>query len=207
MKISVSFLSIEESLIPKLVKLNKTSADFFHFDIMDGDFVENKTRNFAIDTIISKVLKKPYDVHLMVKDVKKYVDDYSKLKPTHITFHLEVGNTKELIEYVKEKNIEVGISLKPATPIKDLLPYLKDIDVVLVMSVEPGKGGQEFLEEAVTRIDYLEKYRHEHNLAFMIQVDGGINDETIKKCQNADIAVVGSYIVNSENYEEQISKL
>ncbi len=206
MKLAASFLGVKNPV--KVIKeLNDSKIDFFHYDIMDGIFVKNKTRDFKEDLVLKKIMKKPFDVHLMVKDVRNYVDLYKTLNPLWITFHLEIGETKELINYVKNQNIEVGLSLNPNTSIEKLIPFLKEIDVVLVMSVEAGLGGQKFLNKVIDRIAYLHNYRKNHGLSFLIQVDGGINNKTIKKCQLADIAVVGSYITSSSNYNEQITFL
>ncbi len=207
MQIAVSFLGIEKDLVKNLQLLNKTDVDYFHYDIMDGKFVENKTGLFKQDLAISKTLKKSFDVHLMVDDVKKYVDQYMLLKPEWITFHLEIGDTDNLIKYIKDKKIDVGISIKPNTAIDKLLPFLAKVDVVLIMSVEPGAGGQRFLKKAIDRINYLYKYRQEHNLKYIIQVDGGINDKTIKMVRTADVVVVGSFITNSNDYQKKLDLL
>ena len=129
------------------------------------------------------------------------------MNPEFITFHYEgssdVGN---VINYIKHKNLKVGISIKPSTDIKEILEYLEYVDLILVMSVEPGKGGQQFMEESVKKIDALNELRLKNNYNYLIEVDGGINDETIEKCKNADICVVGSYITK-QDYETAIYKL
>ncbi len=207
MKIAVSFLEIKKNLIENIKKLNNAKISTFHFDIMDGCFVLNKTRDFEEDKQLAQIMAKPFDVHLMVKDVKKYVDWYAKLNPEWITFHLEIGNTKELIKYIKRKKLDVGISIKPDTSIEKIIPYLDEIDVVLLMSVPPGKGGQKFLKKTTARIEYLYKYRQQKNLSFLIQVDGGINDKTIKEVSKADVVVVGSYITKCKEYDNQVENL
>lgn len=206
MKIAVSFLGIKNNLTTNIKKLNQLDFDYFHFDIMDGNFVKNKSRTFLEDQEIAKLMKKKFDIHLMVSDVKAYIDQYQKLKPMWLTFHVEVRDVDYLIDYLKSKNIKVGLSLKPKTKIEKLIPYLDRIDQVLIMSVEPGYGGQLFLKSAIKKIDYLYEYRQKHNLKYLIQVDGGINDKTIAYCKNADIAVVGSFITN-KNYQQQIELL
>ncbi len=208
MKISASFLSIEENLKKNVEILDKTSIDYLHLDIMDGEFVENFT--YTIDEIIPilKNTTKPKDIHLMVNNVIKYVDDFKVLKPKYITFHLEaVQDPKKIIDYIKNNNINVGVSIKPETSIDLLLPYLPIIDLVLIMSVEPGYGGQEFITDIVEKIDNLNTLKKKNNYDYVIQVDGGINNKTIKYCKKADIIVVGSYITNGSNYQEQINKL
>lgn len=204
MKISASFLSIKEDMEKNLEKLDKTNIDYLHVDIMDGIFVPNKTSNQIIDLL--KNTNKPKDVHLMVSDVKAYIDEYSKLNPVYITVHIEaLSNPLEIINYIKGKNIKVGFSIKPNTDIEILKPYLEYLDLILVMSVEPGKGGQEFIGSSKEKIDMLKELQKDYH--YLIEVDGGINKETIKHCQNADIVVIGSYITNSTDYNEKVDSI
>ena len=148
------------------------------------------------------------DVHLMVKDVKKYIDDYSELNPEFITFHLEAtDNVLNTLNYIKSKNIKVGISIKPNTKVEQLLEYLPLIDLVLVMSVEPGFGGQTFVENSINKVNQLYDIRENNKYNYLIEVDGGINNVNIKYLNKCDIVVVGSYIVNNDNYEKAINKL
>lgn len=208
MKISASILSIKEDIKEKVKEIDNLDIDYIHLDIMDGKFVVNKTKEFKSihENVVD--MKKPLDVHLMVKDVKSYIDKYALLNPEIITFHIEaVDNPKEIIDYIKSKNIKVGMSVKPNTDIEDLGPYLKQIDLVLVMSVEPGKGGQEFIDDMEAKIDELRLLKNAYNYSYLIEVDGGINDKTIYKCINADIVVVGSYITNSDNYLKRLNTL
>lgn len=207
MKISASFLDIKEPKQQELFKLSNLDVDYIHLDVMDGIFVENKTYSYEEFKDIVKYVTKPKDIHLMVSDVKRYIDEYANMNPEFITFHYEassdVGN---VINYIKHKNLKVGISIKPSTDIKEILEYLEYVDLILVMSVEPGKGGQQFMEESVKKIDALNELRLKNNYNYLIEVDGGINDETIEKCKNADICVVGSYITK-QDYETAICKL
>lgn len=208
MKISASFLSIKDNLKENIEILDKTNIDYLHLDIMDGEFVNNKT--YSIDEIKNLLsnTNKAKDVHLMVSDVVKYINEFKTLNPEFITFHLEAtNNPNEIISYLKQMNIRVGISIKPNTSVDTILSYLNDIDLILIMSVEPGLGGQEFIKDVVSKIDYLKKLKKEKNYNYVIEVDGGINDQTINYCQNADIVVVGSYITNSDNYQTQVDKL
>ena len=205
MKIAVSFLSIKDNIKEEVNKLDKLDIDFIHVDVMDNIFVPNKTMDIdGFKNILDGTLK-PKDVHIMVSDVKKYVDDFSMLNPEYITYHYETNiNHMEMINYIKSKGIKVGLSIKPNTKveeIKELLPY---IDLVLVMSVEPGEGGQIFLESAVDKVNYLYELKKDYN--YVIEVDGGINLETSKLVSNADILVVGSYIT-SGNYKERVESL
>lgn len=206
MLISGSYLSIKNNLKENIIKLDKSNIDYLHLDIMDKKFVPNLTWDInTIKTLLNGTTKK-YDVHLMVNDVYKYIDEYSTLNPEYITIHLEAtSNIMEVIKYIKNKNIKVGISIKPNTSVKELIPYLKYIDLVLVMSVEPGFGGQKFIPNTTNKLRTLNELKKEYN--FMIEVDGGINDDTIKYCMYADIIVVGSFITNSDNYNQQIELL
>ncbi len=208
MQISVSYLSSYYSKEKTVMMLESTSADFIHVDLMDGGFVPN--RNFTIESV-TKLLKnheKPLDIHLMTFDPLLYINDLATLNPTYITFHLE--STKDIIktiELIKRNNIKVGLSIKPATNILELMPYLTLVDLVLLMSVEPGAGGQSFIYHIADKLQDLIKIRKENNLNFKIAMDGGLNDDTIKLVKDIDIAVVGSYICKSNDYDEKIDKL
>ena len=152
MKISASYLSIKENLEENIIKLSNTNVDYIHVDIMDGKFVSNTN----ITDINILELNKPLDIHLMVKDVYKFIDMYKNLKPEYITFHLEIEeNLFEIIDYIKSNGIKAGLSIKPNTDIGLLTPYLHLLDLILVMSVEPGKGGQEFIIDSKEKIDAL----------------------------------------------------
>ena len=205
--ISASFLSIKDNIKENIKKLDNTSIDMLHVDIMDGIFVPNKTWNINEVNELLIDTKKKKDVHLMVNDVKKYIDDFKIIKPEYITFHYEaIDNIFDTIRYIKSLNIKVGLSIKPNTNIEDIKPYLKYLDLVLVMSVEPGKGGQKFIESSIGKIDYLYNERINNNYQYLIEVDGGINDITSKLCSKADILVIGSFITNGD-YQEQINKI
>lgn len=208
MKISVSYLSSYYSKEKTIDLIESTSADYIHVDLMDGGFVPNK--NFTISEVLNllKNHQKPLDIHLMTFDPIIYIEELSKLKPEYITFHLEA--TKDVvstIELIKRNNIKVGLSLRPNTNILELMPYLTLVDLVLIMSVEPGAGGQGFIKESINRLEELTHIRTENNLNFKIAMDGGINQETIKELKNLDIAISGSYICKSNAYEERIKKL
>lgn len=205
MKISASFLQIQND-IEKVIELNKVS-DGMHYDVMDGIFVENKTIPFEIMQKIDKFITKPKDIHLMVKDVYKYIDMYKKTNPEYIIFHYEATTeVTKIIEYIKSLGIKVGLAINPNTSLNCITKYLKDLDLILVMSVYPGKGGQEFIDVS-NKIKYLNDYKKNNILNYKIEVDGGINDKTIQKIKGADIAVVGSFITSSDNYEMQIKKV
>ena len=204
LKVSVSFIKNKyNNEFRTIYDINYTSADYIHVDIMDGKFVDNK--NYDINDVV-KFLDgntKPLDVHLMCYDLEKYIVEYADLLPEFITFHLEATDkVNELIDMIHSYGIKCGISIKPNTSIKELLPYLDKIELVLIMSVEPGKGGQKFMPIAIDKINKLRKL----NKNIIISVDGGINNETVKLV-NTDMVVSGSYVCMSDNYEEKIMQL
>lgn len=208
MKVSVSILSLKEKINENIKMLNNTNVDFFHLDIMDDVFVNNKTWAYNEIKPLVKDVTKPFDVHLMVCDLKSYIDSFKKLNPKYITFHYEaVEDVSYFIKYIKDLDIKVGLSIKPDTDISVLYPYMKDLDLILVMSVNPGHGGQDFIEGTTKKIDELIKKRKENNYDYLISVDGGINDKTVHKVKKADIVVSGSYVVSSENYANAIDFL
>lgn len=207
MKISASYLGIRDDFSNNIIKLDNSNIDYIHMDIMDGLFVNNKTMDTKLLYTLLKNTNKPKDIHLMVNNIKEYVDNYMIFNPTFITIHLEASvNIMDDINYIKSKNVGVGLSIKPNTNISDLYPFLPYIDQVLIMSVEPGYGGQEFIPTTIDKINKLVKYREENDLGFIISVDGGINERNIRNI-NSDMVVVGTFITNNTNYNEQIEKL
>ena len=197
--IAVSLLSIKDNL-EKIEEVGRLNPDYIHIDIMDGEFVPNKVDMLDLPEFESK-----RDVHLMVHDVKKYVDLYKKYDPEYITFHYEANvDIKGMIRYIHNFGIKAGIAIKPGTSVSSIRNYLDDVELVLVMSVEPGAGEQVFMPESVNKIKELKVLRDNNNrYNYSIEVDGGINDETSKMCEDADILVVGSYITKSDDYEEK----
>ena len=207
MKLSASILNIKEPKREEVGKLSKLDIDYVHVDVMDGIFVDNTTYSYEEFKEILSLSDKPKDVHLMVSDVKKNIDLFANLNPEFITFHYEaISEVGSVINYLKSKNIKVGLSIKPGTDVSEITSFLPYVDLVLVMSVEPGKGGQEFIENSVNKINDLYKIRESQGYNYLIEVDGGINPDTIKKCDKVDIAVVGNYIT-SRDYNEAIENL
>ena len=206
MKVAVSYLS-SKNIIEDLRKLNVTDVDYIHVDVMDGKFVKNKTMSFSELKEIHRYTSKRLDVHLMVKKPLKYIDDYATLNTEFITIHIENKYVDKSLELIDSYGIKKGLSIKPNTPLDTLDPYLDKIDLILVMSVEPGKGGQEFIESTIDKIKGLKKKLKEHNSKALISVDGGINDVVAKKLKDVDILVSGSYILSNSNYQEQINNL
>ena len=214
--ISTSLLSVKkEKVIDTVYKLEDANTNYFHIDVMDGEFVENDTHDIMLEycEYLDNITKIPLDIHLMVKDVKNFVDSYLIFNPNIITFHYEACKDKEevmkLINYIKEKGRRVGISIKPETDVKEILEFLPYVHVVLVMTVEPGKGGQELISSTIEKIKELNSYREEHNLDYEIEADGGIKVENSEKIidAGADILVAGTAIINSKDYAETIKKL
>lgn len=205
MKVSVSVLSEYDRLIAAVKKVNESTADFIHVDVMDGKFVDNEKFSVEVVKDIISISKKPLDVHLMVKDLKT-IKKYALLKPEYLTFHVEVLNDREIIDYVKKLGIKVGLAINPETSINELYPYIDDVDLILFMSVKPGYGGQPFKEEVIDKIKSFKKMAPSD---LVISVDGGINDKTISLCKYAgcDMVVAGSFITNSDNYDEKIREL
>ena len=206
-QIAASFLDIKEPKTLEVSKLDSLNIDYLHLDVMDGIFVDNKTYTYEEFYDITRYTTKPKDIHLMVSDVKKYIDEFSKMNPEFITFHYEAASeVSSVINYIKDLGIKVGMSIKPSTDISEIVKYLDYLDLILVMSVEPGRGGQTFIEDSVRKIEQLYNLREQNHYAYKIEVDGGINDETIKKCEKADICVVGSFITK-QDYSEALRKL
>lgn len=205
MKISASFLSIKDNIKENIKKLDNTRIDYLHLDIMDGKFVPNETWNLTELKDLLEGHNKPLDVHLMVDNVYSYIDKFAKLNPEFITFHYEaVEDPYLVVDYIKSYDIKAGISIKPDTDVKVLDDLLDYVDLILIMSVEPGNGGQKFIETTYEKVKYLKERKKCYK--YLIEVDGGINDTNIKNLK-CDIAVVGSFITNSDNYAEQLNKL
>lgn len=207
MLISTSFLS-SKNLIHDLRELDKTDTDYIHVDIMDGKFVKKKTMPFKEMRNIYKYTNKRLDVHLMVKNPKRYIEDYASLNTEYISFHIESDeNIEKNLQLIKEYGIKSGLAINPDTEIKELVPYLPLLDLVLVMSVEPGAGGQDFIVKTKDKIKELKILLSEYNSDVKISVDGGVNDVTKEYCTDCDILVSGSYIINGDNLQEKIDSL
>lgn len=204
MKISVSYLKEIDNYKEVIKKIESTSADFIHIDVLDNTFAKGETINF--DDLKKIEFKKEIDVHLMSSDLDKQIDNYSKLNPKYITIQEEVKDTIKYINKIKNKGIKVGLAINPETDISALYPYLGLIDLVLILSVNPGKGGQKFIMDVIGKLQELKELQDRYY--YKIEVDGGVTNENIKYVSNyIDIAVVGSYITDSKDYEEKIDDL
>ena len=211
--IAPSILSADfSSLYDEIKSLKEDGASYLHFDVMDGHFVNNISFGSYVLNCISKKVDLIKDVHLMITDPLKYYLDFVKAGADLITFHYEAIKEEEillLINKIRENNVKVGISIKPNTDVKKVEPYLSFVDLILIMSVEPGFGGQEFIESSLEKINYLDKKRKENNFLYKIEVDGGINNLTAPKVieNGADILVSGSYIFKSKDRKSAIKLL
>ena len=215
-EISTSVLSInKENAIKTLYELEVAKTDYFHIDVMDGNFVENNTNNTMLEycEYLNSITNIPLDIHLMVADVEEYIKQYLVFEPNIITFHIEaaknIEEAKKWINLIKENNCKVGVSIKPNTNIEEVYDVLPYIHNVLVMTVEPGKGGQELIPKTIEKIKMLKQYVNENKLEVDIAADGGINLENVQKLTTAgcNIIVAGVSVTSSGNYKETIQKL
>ncbi len=211
-KIAPSILSCDFTSLGEEVK-SVSNADYIHIDVMDGHFVPNITIGACVYKNLKKYTNIPLDVHLMISDPSKYACDFIKAGSDVLTFHYEAIKSEEeidaLIAYIHSQNVMAGISIKPSTDVKVLNKYLSKMDVILVMSVEPGFGGQKFMDNSLEKIQYLFDMRQKYHYHYLIEVDGGINKETLISCKKAgcDIFVAGTYIFNSNNRNGLIEEL
>lgn len=215
-EISTSILSVLKGQEAKtFFALEKAKTDYFHIDVMDGKFVEKNTykKMFEYASYIKRISNVPLDVHLMVENVRGAIDDFSALEPNIITFHYEAckddEEVREFINLIKEYNARVGISVKPDTDIEKIYKFLPYIHNVLIMTVEPGKGGQTLLTDMLEKIKKLKKYVEKENLEVDIEADGGINLTTAPKVKEAgaNILVSGTAIIIAKDYKEIIDEL
>ena len=216
MEVSTSLLSVKkEDIIQTIYNLEVAKTDYFHIDVMDGRFVENDTSETMriYCEYLNQITNVPIDVHLMVTNVKEYIDSYSIFNPNIISFHYEACKDKEevnkYINQIKERDCKVGLAIKPNTKVDDIIEFLPKINLLLIMSVEPGKGGQEFIASTLEKIKYAKEKIDESGLDTEIEVDGGINIENAKdvKEAGATIAVSGTAIINSKDYSYTIGKI
>ena len=221
-EVSTSILSMKEKEESKTIMgLEIAKTDYFHIDVMDGKFVLKNTYEKMIEysSYIKRISNLPLDVHLMVEDVRGAIDDFLSFEPNIITFHLEAikNSDKEkekeeilnIIKYIKENNCKVGIAIKPDTKIEEVYEFLPYIHMCLIMTVEPGKGGQELIETTIGKIKTLKKYIDENDIEIDIEVDGGINLATANKVKEAgaNILVSGTAILMAKDYKLIIDEL
>ena len=197
MRVNVSILSNNLKPIDIIKKLDNSKCDLIHLDIMDGKFVKNKTWTFSEIKKLTSYSHLPLDVHLMVEKPEKYIEDYALLNTNDIIFHYEaVKDIESMINLIKSYGLKVGIAVNPNTNVELLFPYLNKIDLVLIMSVYPGESGQSFIENSLEKIKILKEEIIKQEVKTLIEVDGGINDETALLCKEAgvDVLVSASFI-------------
>ena len=193
-EVSVSFLS-KINYKEIIEKLNKTNCDYIHFDVMDGIFVPNKNLTCHELKKYLKLSSKKNDIHLMVEKPLKYLKAIKKYNVSYVTIHYEIKDYLKYIDIIKDFGFKVGISIKPDTKVESIFPILDKIDLVLIMSVEPGASGQSFIKETKDKLLALRKEITKRGLNTKISVDGGINDKTLKFVDNSDILVSASYVI------------
>ncbi|HCF65188.1 MAG TPA: hypothetical protein DER13_02910 [Clostridiales bacterium] len=215
-EVSASILNMDnENAIKNLYELETALIDYFHIDVMDGKFVKDNTTEKMIEysEYISSISSLPLDIHLMVEDVEQYIKSFSVFEPNLITFHIEARKNKEeifeLIKLVKESNSRVGLAIKPNTKIEEIYNYLPYIHSVLIMTVEPGLGGQELIPETIDKISRMKKYLEQEKLEVDIQADGGINLQNIDLLKQAGVSnvVVGNALMKTKDKKDMINKL
>jgi len=215
-EVSTSILTMEKGEETKTIfALEAAKTDYFHIDVMDGKFVEKNTYKKMMEnsSYIKRISNLPLDVHLMVEDVKTAVDDFLAVEPNIITFHYEAckdsSEVLDIIKYIKENNCKVGLAIKPNTNLEDIYEFLPYIHMCLVMTVEPGKGGQKLIKATVDKVRDLKKYINDNNIEIDIEVDGGINlvtANTVKEA-GANILVSGTAILMAKDYKVIIDEL
>ncbi|MDY5489464.1 MAG: ribulose-phosphate 3-epimerase [Butyricimonas virosa] len=209
--VSPSLLSADFLHLSKDIEMvNRSQADWFHLDIMDGVFVPNISYGLPVVSQIKKMATKPLDVHLMIVQPERYVEAFHKAGTDILTVHYEAcTHLHRTIQQIKAQGMKAGVSLNPHTPVSLLEDVIEDIDVVLLMSVNPGFGGQSFIEQTINKVDKLKKLIMESNSHTLIEIDGGVNFETGKRLVNAgaDALVAGSFVFNSPDPEANIKGL
>lgn len=209
MKVSVSILGLDDRK-KAISLLNNTNCDYIHIDVMDGSFVPNK--QFTTEEInnLEIISKKKFDVHLMVDNPRKYIENLDISNIEYIIVHSEIAkDINELLDLIKSYNVKCGLSIKPNTDISILTPYLNKLDLILVMSVEPGFSGQEFISNSLDKVSKLKQIIKNNNLDIVMAIDGGINgsNASLVKKSGIDMVVSGSYVTNSLDYQDKINDL
>ncbi len=211
MKISPSILSADFANLERDIRLvEEGGADYIHVDVMDGHFVPNLTFGANIVSAIRPITKLPLDCHLMIENPENYIADFAKAGADIITVHVEsTHHIHRAIQLIKNHGVKAGVVINPGTAIESIMPVLSEVDMVLVMTVNPGFGGQSFIKETVSKIALLDTLKKDKGYNFEIEVDGGISPETAKICKDAGatVFVAGSYIYDAQNPIERLTCL
>jgi ribulose-phosphate 3-epimerase len=209
--VSPSLLSANFNELSKDIEMiNRSQADWFHLDIMDGVFVPNISFGFPIVSHVNKLAKKPLDVHLMIVDPDRYIKDFKNAGADYLTVHYEAcPHLHRTIQAIKAEGMKAGVSLNPHTPVSSLEDVVADIDLVLLMSVNPGFGGQKYIENTYKKIKQLRELSKDCNPNLIIEIDGGVDNSNAQKLVDAgaNALVAGSYVFKSEQPEQTITKL
>lgn len=198
--VAPSILSADFANLEKEIKaIEKAGADWIHVDVMDGHFVPNLTIGAPVVKALRPVTSLPLDVHLMIENPEKYIEAFAKAGADYLTIHVESSpDPKQVLKNIRQLGCRPGITLKPATPVEEVLPYLPFVDLVLVMTVNPGFGGQKFMSDQVPKISTLRQRIQEDQLSVLIEVDGGVAESTVALCKEADVLVAGSYVFGQD---------
>ena len=209
MKVSLSILTIDYANVKESLDKIIDDIDYVHMDVMDGEFVPNISFGYTFISSLRKLTAKPFDTHLMIMHPQNYIEQFANAGSNYITFHVEADcDVMETIKKIKGFGVKAGLSIKPNTPVSAIEKYLPYLDMVLVMSVEPGFGGQKFMPAAVDKCKELKSLREANGYKYLINIDGGINNITAAYIKDyVDLAVSGSFVLNAVNPHENLLKL